>query len=101
MTAGALHALVERLSSTAATERLDLYLSLLLGVIERLIRIARDREGSDSGKSARSPSDSYRRESRSVGRSLGGDLARPRSEAARLNLDRSLLVLETLFRFQL
>ena len=40
-----LHRNVERLAGMADTERLDLYLSLLLGLIERLIRFTATGEG--------------------------------------------------------
>ena len=87
------------LSSTAETERLELYLSLLLGVIERLIRVGATGEGATG-------------QERALAKRLvsPGNLARwaeaweaislARSEALALNLDRSLLVLETWFRLQ-
>ncbi len=40
-----LHRLVERLAGAADTERFDLYLALLLGLIERLIRVTATGEG--------------------------------------------------------
>ena len=40
-----LHRNVERLAGMADTERLDLYLALLLGLIERLIRFTATAEG--------------------------------------------------------
>ena len=94
-----LHALVESLSSTAETERLELYLSLLLGVIERLIRVAATGKGATG-------------QERALAKRLvsPGNLARwaeaweaislARSEALALNLDRSLLLLETWFRLR-
>ncbi len=94
-----LHLLVEGLSSAADTERLELYLSLLLGLIERLIRFSATGEGATD------------RERTLADRLLSpGNLgqwaeaweaiAQARSEALALNLDRSLLVLDTWFRLQ-
>ena len=94
-----LHVLVESLSSTAETERFELYLSLLLGVIERLIRFSATGEGATE-------------QERALAKRLvsPGNLAHwaeaweaislARSEALALNLDRGLLVLETWFRLQ-
>jgi len=76
-----------------------LYLSLLLGLIERLIRVAATGEAATD------------EERKLSGKLLsGGNLAawaevweaisEARAEAAALNLDRSLLVLETWFKLQ-
>jgi hypothetical protein len=91
--------LVERLASTSDTERLELYLSLLLGLIERLVRFSAAREGATD------------RERALAARLVSpGNLARwaeaweaislERAEAMTLNLDRSLLVLDTWFHLQ-
>jgi DNA polymerase-3 subunit delta' len=94
-----LHGLVEGLSSTTDTERLELYLSLLLGVIERLIRFSATGEGATDRE-------------RALARRLvwPGNVAHwaeaweaishERAEALALNLDRSLLVLDSWFRLQ-
>jgi hypothetical protein len=90
--------LVERLASSD-TERLELYLSLLLGLIERLVRFSAAREGATG------------RERALAARLVSpGNLARwaeaweaislERAEAMTLNLDRSLLVLDTWFHLQ-
>jgi DNA polymerase-3 subunit delta' len=94
-----LHRNVERLGSMAETERLELYLSLLLGLIERLIRFTATGEGATHeerslGKRLISPANlAYWAEAWEA-------ISEARAEAFALNLDRSLLVLETWFRLQ-
>jgi len=94
-----LHRSAERLAAMSETVRLDLYLSLLLGVIERLIRFTATGEGATQAERA------------VAARLLSpGNLAswadaweaisEARGEAFALNLDRSLLVLDTWFRLQ-
>jgi DNA polymerase III subunit delta' len=94
-----LHRQVERLAGVGGNERLDLYLSLLLGLVERLIRFTATAEGATRDE-----------------RTLAGRLVSPgnlgywaeaweaiseaKAEAFALNLDRTLLVLETWFRLQ-
>jgi DNA polymerase-3 subunit delta' len=94
-----LHRQVDRLAGAGDIERLDLYLSLLLGLVERLIRFTATAEGATRDE-----------------RTLAGRLVSPanlgnwaeaweaiseaKAEAFALNLDRSLLVLETWFRLQ-
>jgi hypothetical protein len=96
---GALHKQAERLSGVNDTERLELYLALLLGLIERLIRFTATGEGASEAE-------------RKLAKRLvsKNNLARwadaweaisqARAEAFALNLDRSLLVLNTWFRLQ-
>jgi DNA polymerase III subunit delta' len=95
-----LHRQVARLAGAGDSERLDLYLSLLLGLVERLIRFTATAEGGATRDE----------------RTLAGRLVSPanlghwaeaweaiseaKAEAFALNLDRSLLVLETWFRLQ-
>ena len=96
----AAHKLAERLGGFGSDgERLELFLSLLLGLIERLIREAATGEGA-SGESARLPTAwlAARRLLRWV--EAWEAIGRAKADAASLNLDRSLLVLETLFRLQ-
>jgi DNA polymerase-3 subunit delta' len=94
-----LHRQVERLAGAADTERLDLYLALLLGLIERLIRFAATGEGAtqDEQKLARrliSPANlAYWAEAWEA-------ISEAKTEAFALNLGRSLLLLETWFRLQ-
>jgi DNA polymerase III subunit delta' len=94
-----LHRQVERLAGAGDSARLDLYLALLLGLIERLIRFTATSQGAT------------REEETLAGRLVSpANLARwaeaweaiadAKAEAFALNLDRSLLVLETWFRLQ-
>ncbi len=94
-----LHRIAERLSPSGETEQLDLYLSLLLGLIERLVHYAATGEGATE--------EERRLTERLVSR---GNLAfwadaweaisKSREDAFALNLDRSLLVLETWLSLQ-
>jgi DNA polymerase III subunit delta' len=91
--------LAEKLASQGETERLELFYSLLLGILERLIRFTATGE-------------SVTEEEASAGRKLLGnaDLARwaevwaaitrAKDEALGLNLDRSLLLFETFLRLK-
>jgi DNA polymerase-3 subunit delta' len=95
----ALHKQVERLTGAGETEQLELYLALLLGLIERLIRYAATGEGAGEA------------EGKLAKRFISNDnlarwaetweaISEARAEAFALNLDRSLLVLDTWFRLQ-
>jgi DNA polymerase-3 subunit delta' len=94
-----LHRQVDRLSGYGDSEQLDLYLGLLLGLIERLIRFTATGEGA--------PREEQALASRLVSH---GNLAHwaeaweaisdAKAEALALNLDRGLLVLESWFRLQ-
>ena len=94
-----LHRLVERIGGFSNTEQLELFLALLLGLIERLIRFTATGEGATR--------DEQKLAKRLISR---GNLAHwaeaweaiseARAEAFEYNLDRSLLVLETWFRLQ-
>jgi len=96
---GALHKQADRLSGVNETGRLELYLALLLGLIERLIRFAATGEGATEAE--------QKLAKRLVSQ---GNLAQwadaweaiaeARSEAFALNLDRNLLVLNAWFRLQ-
>jgi DNA polymerase-3 subunit delta' len=91
--------LAEKLGVQGETERLELFYSLLLGLLERLIRFAATGE-------------SVREDEASLGRKLlrNADLAawaevwatitRAKDEALGLNLDRSLLLFETFLRLK-
>jgi DNA polymerase III subunit delta' len=99
-----LHRLVERLGGAGDAERLELFLSLLLSLIERLVR-ASAIGGED--RSAGLPPEEQALAARLLGphnRSYWAEaweeIGRAKAEAALLNLDRSLLVLETVFRLQ-
>jgi DNA polymerase-3 subunit delta' len=94
-----LHRNVERLAGMADTERLELYLALLLGLIERLIRFTATGEGATPeerrlAKRLISPANL------SVWAEAWEAISEARGEALALSLDRSLLVLDTWFRLQ-
>jgi DNA polymerase-3 subunit delta' len=94
-----LHRNVERLAGMADTERLELYLALLLGLIERLIRFTATGEGATPEERSLvkrfiSPANL------SVWAEAWEAISEARAEALALNLDRSLLVLDTWFRLQ-
>jgi DNA polymerase III subunit delta' len=94
-----LHRLVERIGGFSNIEQLELFIALLLGVIERLIRFTAAGEGAT-------------REEKALAKRLisQGNLSQwaeaweaiseAKAEALEYNLDRSLLVLETWFRLQ-
>ena len=94
-----LHRLVDRLAGAAESERFDLYLALLLGLIERLIRFTATGEGVTVD------------EERLAARLLSPvnlahwaeaweAISEAKAEAQALNLDRGLLLLESWFRLQ-
>jgi DNA polymerase-3 subunit delta' len=94
-----LHRLVDRLAGAAESQRFDLYLALLLGLIERLIRVTATRAGG--------PPEEQRLASRLFSAANLADWAKAwesiseaKSEAHALNLDRGLLLLESWFRLQ-
>jgi len=94
-----LHRNVERLAGPADTERLELYLALLLGLIERLIRFTATSEGAtqeEQGLARRLTSPANLAHWAEAWEAI----SEARAEAFALNLDRSLLVLETWFRLQ-
>jgi DNA polymerase-3 subunit delta' len=94
-----LHGLVEGLASASDAERLELYLSLLLGLIERLIRFVAMGEGATDREQAIA-SRLVSRENLPAWAEAWESISRERSEAFELNLDKSLLVLDTWFRLQ-
>jgi DNA polymerase-3 subunit delta' len=94
-----LHRTVDKLSGYSETDRLDLYLALLLGLIERLIRFTATGEGAvqeerQLAKRVISPPNL------SSWAEAWEAISQAKAEAFELNLDRSLLVLETWFRLQ-
>ncbi len=94
-----LHALADRLAGPSETDRLALYISLLLGLIERLIRFAATGEGTTEDERAAA------RKLVSAA-NLGAwaeaweAIAAAKDEAFALNLDRTLLLLDTWFRLK-
>ena len=96
----AAHKLAERLGGFGSDgERLELFLSLLFGLMERLIREAATGEGAigeERELAARLLSPATLPHWVEAWEAIG----RAKADAASLNLDRSLLVLETLYRLQ-
>lgn len=94
-----LHRSVERLSGAGDTERLDLYLTLLLGLIERLIRFTATGEGAGTDEQGLARRLISQANLAHWAEAWEG-ISEARADAFALNLDRSLLVLETWFRLQ-
>jgi DNA polymerase-3 subunit delta' len=96
----AAHKLAERLGGFGSdSERLELFLSLLLGLMERLIRETATGDGAigeERELAARLLSPATLPHWVEAWEAIG----RAKADAASLNLDRSLLVLETLYRLQ-
>jgi DNA polymerase-3 subunit delta' len=94
-----LHRQVERLSGQGDAEPLDLYLALLLGLIERLIRFTATGEGATQDEQTLA-----KRLISTANLARWAELwqatSQARAETFELNLDRGLLVLETWFRLQ-
>jgi DNA polymerase-3 subunit delta' len=97
--AARLHGLADRLAGSSQTDQLALYISLLLGLIERLIRFAATGVGGTEDERA------IARKLVS-GTKLGAwaeaweAIAAAKEEAFTLNLDRTLLLLDIWFRLQ-
>jgi DNA polymerase III subunit delta' len=94
-----LHKMLERLGGAGDNEWLELFLSLLLGLLERLIRVIATVEGSLPEENALAH--------RLIDRAslprwveVWEAIGRAKADAASLNLDRSLLVLEAFYRLQ-
>jgi DNA polymerase III subunit delta' len=96
---GALHKQAERLSGVNDTERLELYLALMLGLIERLIRFAATGEGATEAE-RKLAKDLVSKDNLAQWADAWEAISEDRAEAFALNLDRSLLVLNTWFRLQ-
>jgi DNA polymerase-3 subunit delta' len=95
-----LHRQVERLSGPGDTERLELFLALLLGLVERLIRFGATGEGATPEEQTLA-----RRLISPANLASWADawetISQAKAEAFAFNLDRSLLVLEAWLRLQL
>ncbi len=94
-----LHKVVDGLSSARDSERLELYFSLLLGLIERLIRFAATGEGA-TDRERELAARLLSRANLAYWAAAWEAIAEERSEAMALNLDKSLLVLDAWFRLQ-
>ncbi len=89
----------EKLSGNNETERLELYLALLLGLVERLVRFGATGEGlvdSEQTFATRFVSN----ENLSAWADAWEAISKARAEVFALNLDRSILVLDSWFRLQ-
>lgn len=89
----------EKLSGNNETERLELYLALLLGLVERLVRFEATGEGlvdSEQTFATRFVSN----ENLSAWADAWEAISKARAEVFTLNLDRSILVLDSWFRLQ-
>jgi DNA polymerase-3 subunit delta' len=94
-----LHKQVERVTGAGDSERLELYLALLLGLIERLIRYAAT--GAGAGDEERAITKGLiSTDNLAKWAETWEAISEARAEAFALNLDRSLLVLNTWFRLQ-
>jgi DNA polymerase-3 subunit delta' len=94
-----LHGLTDRLAGASNTEQLELYFSLLLGLIERLIRAAATGEGTipeEQALAARLISSG----NLIHWAEAWAAITEAKDEAFAFNLDRTLLLLETWFRLQ-
>ncbi len=95
----ALHRLADRVGGFSDSDRLELFFSLLLGVMERLIRQAAGGEGAigeERELAARLLDSADLAQWAEAWEAIG----RARADASALNLDRGLLVLETFYRLQ-
>jgi DNA polymerase-3 subunit delta' len=94
-----LHKQVERLSGAGDGERLEFYLALMLGLIERLIRYGATGEG--AGKEEQTIAKRLiSNENLAKWAEAWEAISEAQSEAFALNLDRGLLVLDSWFRLQ-
>jgi DNA polymerase-3 subunit delta' len=95
----AVHRLAERVGGFTDSERLELFFSLLLGLLERMIRAAATGEGAigEEGELAASLLDEA---NLSQWADAWETISLAKADASALNLDRSLLVLETFHRLQ-
>jgi DNA polymerase III subunit delta' len=94
-----LHRLADRLAGSAESERFDLYLALLLGLIERLIRFTATGEEATQ-EEQKLAKRLLSRTNLAYWANAWEAISEAKTEAQSLNLDRGLLVLETWFRLQ-
>jgi DNA polymerase III subunit delta' len=97
--AQAAHKLAARLGGFGDSEQLQLFVSLLLGLMERMIRTAATGEGAIGEEGALAARLLDRRSLRQWVDAWEA-IGRAKADAASLNLDRGLLVLETFYRLQ-
>jgi len=94
-----LHRLVDRLASAGEAERFDLYLALLLGLIERLIRFAVTGVGA-TAEERRLAARLFSPANLAAWAEAWEAISEEKAEAEALNLDRGILLLQSWFRLQ-
>jgi DNA polymerase III subunit delta' len=94
-----LHRLVERIGGFSNTEQLELFISLLLGLIERLIRFTATGEGATTEEQALAKR-LISRDNLAEWAETWQAISEAHAEALEYNLDRSLFALEIWFRLQ-
>jgi DNA polymerase-3 subunit delta' len=95
----AVHRLAERVGGFTDSERLELFFSLLLGLLERMIRAAATGEGA-IGEESELAARLLDEANLSQWADAWETISLAKADASALNLDRSLLVLETFHRLQ-
>ena len=94
-----LHRLVDRLASAGEAERFDLYLALLLGLIERLIRFTATGEGA-TAEERKLAARLFSPGNLADWAEAWEEISEAKAEAEALNLDRGILLLQSWFRLQ-
>jgi DNA polymerase-3 subunit delta' len=94
-----LHRLVDRLASAGEAERFDLYLALLLGLIERLIRFTATGAGA-TAEERRLAARLFSPANLAAWAEAWEAISEEKAEAEALNLDRGILLLQSWFRLQ-
>ena len=98
-----LHRLVERLGGSSDSESLELFVSLLLGLMERLVRASARGGAGLTGLSRDEQALAARlidARNRAQWAEAWEEIGRAKEEASLLNLDRGLFLLETFSRLQ-
>src|SRR5262245_25426801 len=95
-----LHRLVDRLAGAGEAERFDLYLALLLGLIERLVRFAATGEGA-TVEERKLAAGLFSPPNLQAWAEAWEKISEAKAEAQALNLDRGILLLQSSFRLQL
>lgn len=94
-----LHRLADRLAGTANTDRAELFFSLLLELIERLVRFASTGEGATAEE--RALAGKFRlAERQAAWAGAWEQIGQAKADAFALNLDRALLLMETMLLLQ-
>jgi DNA polymerase-3 subunit delta' len=94
-----LHRLVDRLASAGEAERFDLYLALLLGLIERLIRVTATGEGAPAVE-RKLATRLFAPANLADWAAAWEEISEAKAEAEALNLDRGIVLLQSWFRLQ-